>query len=303
MDRGFTQVSQEHMRSRFAADCFSALLVCIVLFSGGCENQPTEVEDYDPEPVLTAFLKRGEALEQVLLERIAAFDEYYDPKDHGIGNSSVCLFEIGSTDTLHLIEDPDQTGRYVPPPGEAWIPEGQRRYRIEAVLPNGRFMWSETTVPDSFDVYLNPDPALNDTLTRLDPPLTLSWTGAPAAGGYAMNIVCLSPEDSLVPLDPDFDPSDEDAEDDSLAQSGVWIMREDQRVLTVPWVVFYWEGPYRIDVMAVDVDYYDYVFAWFRVNQQVGVDLPSNIHGGMGIFAGLSRYTFHVYMKRVSGDG
>jgi hypothetical protein len=162
-------------------------------------------------------------------------------------------------------------------------------------------MWSETTVPDSFDVHLYPDPAVHDTLTRDDPPLVLEWTESEAAGGYVMNIVCLSPEDSLVPLDPDFDVSEEEADEDSLAQSAIWIMREDQRVLTVPWIVFHWQGSYRIDVMAADADYYDYVFAWFRVNQQVGVDLPSNVRGGMGIFAGLSQHSFHIFMERVSG--
>lgn len=296
------RVRGQHKRIPSISPSFLLFTACVALFCGGCENHPTEVEDYESEPVLTAFLKRGVPLEEVLIERIAPFDRYYDPQDHGIGNVAVCIFEVGSEDTLHLVEDPEQMGRYVPPSAVAWVPEGRHRYRIEATLADGRFMWSETTVPDTFDIDLYPDPTVSDTLTRLAPPLVLQWTRSADAGGYVMNIVCLSPEDSLVPLDPEFDPSEEDADEDSLAQSAIWIMREDQRVLTVPWIVFHWQGPYRIDVMAVDADYYDYVFAWFRVSQQVGVDLPSNIHGGMGIFAGLSQHSFYIYMKRVPGE-
>ena len=302
MDERLTRSSSQQSHVRHVLSSFLLLAMCFSFFLGGCGDQPTELEDYEPEPILTAFLKRGEPVEEVLVERIAPFAEYYDPKDHGIAAAVVRIFEIGGGDTLLLVEDPEQTGRYVPPSGRAWAPEGQRRYRIEAILPDGHFMWSETTVPDTFDVTLSPDPTVKDTLTRLDPPLVLEWTPAAAAGGYVMNIVCLSPEDSLIPLDPEFDPDEEDADEDSLAQSAIWIMREDQRILTVPWIVFHWQGPYRIDVMAVDADYYDYVFTWFRVSQQVGVDLPTNIHGGMGIFAGLSPHRFHVYLKRTGGD-
>jgi hypothetical protein len=302
MDERLPKLNSQRKRILLISSSFLLLSTCLSLFLGGCGNQPTEVEDYEPEPVLTAFLKRGEPVEEVLVEQIAPFEDYYDPNDHGIANVAVCIFEIGSSDTLHLVEDPEHTGRYVPPFGVAWVPEGQHRYRIEATLPDGRFMWSETTVPDTFDVTLSPDPTVNDTLTRWDPPLVLEWTQSAAAGGYVMNIVCLSPEDSLIPLDPDFDPSEEDADEDSLAQSAIGIMREDQRILTVPWIAFHWQGPYRIDVMSVDGDYYDYVFAWFRVSQQVGVDLPTNIHGGMGIFAGLSQYCFQIYMKRAPGE-
>ncbi len=274
-----------------------AVLVVSMPFQG-CENQPMEIENYDPEPVLTAFLFRGEPFEEVLLERVGQFDELYDPTDYVIRGAEVLLFSMDGSDTLHLEEDPSCHGRYIPPADEVLIPEGKKQYRIEALIEPGWLLWAETVVPNDFALEIFPDPVQSDTLTREDPNFVIQWASSDSAGGYVMNVVCLADEDSLVPLDPDFDPSEEEADEDSLGQSSTWIMRQDQRVMTVPWIVFHWEGPYRIDVMAVASDYYDYVFSWFRVIQGAPVDLPSNVHGGLGIFAGLSKHSFEIYMKR-----
>jgi len=270
------------------AACASTL----VLLSG-CESTPTEVRDYDPEPVLTAYLMRGEPVREVYLQRVAPLQGSYLPEDHGIVGAQIVVSSIGGSDTLRFHDDPAERGHYLPE-DTTWVPEGTVRYRIEARFGEEQ-VWAETVVPDGFELDVLPRPIAGDTLTRDDPNILLQWTPADSAGGYTFNIMSLADEDSLVALDPDYDP--EDADEDSLAQSAGWMMREDQRTLTIPWIIFNWAGPYRMSVMAVTKEYYDYSFAWMRIASGIEMTPPTNIHGGLGIFAGLSRHQFEFYMK------
>ncbi|MBN1425471.1 DUF4249 family protein [Candidatus Fermentibacteria bacterium] len=277
---------------RITLSVLSPLLALLLM--PGCDSTPTEVDNYDPEPVLTAYLVRGEPVREIYLQRVAPVTGFYDPQDHGIVGAELFLARLDMLpDTLRFHDDPEERGHYLPD-DTTWVPEGKARYRIEARF-GGEQVWAETVVPDSFDLTVLPRPIAGDTLTREDDNIFLQWTASDSAGGYTFNIMSLADEDSLVPLDPDYDP--EDADEDSLGRSGGWMMREDQRTLTIPWIMFYWSGPYRMSVMAVTKDYYDYSFAWLRIMSGSEVTLPTNIHGGIGIFAGLSRHQFEFYMK------
>lgn len=276
---------------RRALAAMSTLLALLVL--SGCDSSPTEVRDYDPQPVLTAYLMRGDPVREVYLQRVAPLVGFYDPREHGIVGAEVVVTRIDVPDTLRLCDDPQERGHYVAE-DTTWVPVGKGRYRIHARFGT-EHLWAETVVPDSFDLEVLPRPVAGDTLTRNDPPIVLSWSASDSAGGYAFNVMSLAPEDSLIPLDPDFDP--EDAEDDTLTQSAGWVMRSDQRVQTIPWIIFRWVGPYRMSVMAVTKDYYDYAFAWMRISGGVEMVPPTNINGGLGIFAGFSRHQFEFCMK------
>lgn len=264
-----------------------------LFFLPGCDSVPTEVKDYDPQPVLTAYLVRGEPVREVYLQRVAPLTGFYDPRDHGIAGAEMILTRIDVPDTLRLHDDPEERGHYVSD-DTTWVPVGAARYRIEARFGD-EHVWAETVIPDTFDLQVFPRPVAGDTLTRDDPNMILFWSPSDSAGGYAFNIMSLAPKDSLTPLDPDYDPKD--AEADSSVQSAGWIMRNDQRVLTVPWIIFHWAGPYRMSVMAVTKEYYEYAFAWMRISGGLEVVPPTNIKGGMGIFAGFSRHQFEFYMK------
>lgn len=276
----------------------AAALVFVCIIVTGCDRQPTEVEDYTPEPVLTAFLTNGEPVNEILLQWVAPLNEYYDPREYGIRDATVSLFPVGAADTLFLIEDPDDPGRYIPPPGIQWVPASKTRYRIEALFDGDRFVWAETVIPDTFSVSVMPPDAIGDTLTRVDPNIALQWTGADGAGGYVLNIISLRSEDSLSSPSCCSNLVLMAADDDSLVQSAVWLMREDQRAFTMPWILFRWTGLYRVDLLAATPEYYEYVYAWLRALQGEQFDMPSNVQGGLGIFAGLSRYSFEFYWRR-----
>ena len=276
----------------------SLALVFSGMVGSGCDPQPTEVEDYTPEPVLTAFLTNGEPVTEIFLQWVAPLGDHYDPRGYGISNAAVSLFSVGTADTLFLIEDPAYPGRYVPPPGTLFMPVSNSRYRVEAQFDNDRLVWAETVVPDTFSVSVIPPDAVGDTLTRADSNFALQWTDAEGAGGYILNIISLRSQDSLSVPASSGHLAAVAAEDDSLVQSAIWLMRQDQRAITVPWILFRWTGPDRLDLMAATTDYYEYVYAYLRALQGEVFDMPSNVHGGLGIFAGLSRYSFEFYWRR-----
>lgn len=269
------------------------------LLLGGCDNTPTEISDYEPQPILTAYLANGEPLDEVFLERVGALDEAYDPKANGIVGAMVTIFSTDGGDTLFLVDDPEYPGRYVPPQGEDWIPEGKTRYRVEADLGGHELIWAETTVPDTFSIQTFPVMLDGSTFTREDPNIMFDWTGADSSGGYVMNVLALCPRDSLQPLDPDFDPEKDELDPQDLRRTFYTIMRHDQRSLIVPWIMFQWQGWHRVDVFATSAEYYDYLFAMFRIESGILVDLPSNVHGGLGMVAGLSRHSYRLCMEKV----
>ncbi|MCU0612201.1 MAG: DUF4249 domain-containing protein [Candidatus Eisenbacteria bacterium] len=276
----------------------AASAAAISLLSG-CESAPTEARDYDPEPVLTAYLMRGEPVREVYLQRVAPLQGFYLPGDHGITGADVLVRSIGGADSLTFHDDPEERGHYLPD-DTTWVPRGAIRYRIEARFDDD-LLWAETVVPGAFDLEVLPTPVAGDTLTRDDANILLQWSTSDSAGGYTFSIMSLADEDSLIHLDPDYEPDPEDAGEDSLARSAGWMMREDQRTLTIPWIIFNWAGPYRVSVMAVTSEYYEYAFAWMRIASGAEMTPPTNIHGGLGIFAGLSRHQFEFYMKPVAG--
>jgi hypothetical protein len=212
--------------------------------------------------------------------------------------ATVSILPIDGADTLVLVEDPAFPGRYIPPPGIRWFPASMKRYRVEALFDGNRSVWGETVIPDTFSVAVLPPDAVGDTLTRADPNIGLEWTNSDSAGGYVLNIISLRSEDSLSAPSSRGNQLLTATDEDSLVQSAVWLMREDQRAFTVPWILFRWTGPYRLDLMAATTDYYEYVYAYLRTLQGEVFDMPSNVHGGLGIVAGLSRFSFEFYWRR-----
>ncbi len=284
----------------------SMAFIAIVTLFIGCENTPTEVARYTPEPVFSAYLYNGEPVEAVYLERIATFNPAYDPQNAGIRNASIRI--MGGGDTLNMVEDPGFHGRYIPEANQFLIPRGRVNYRIEAMTPSNEFLWAETVVPDTFtdlDVYLMDVPGQRydvqdgDTLTREDPLMFWEWPATESAGGYAGTIVALTDRDSLVPLDPDWDAATDSVKMEERQRANFTVMREDQRRISIAWIFFQWEGPTRIELQAVSKSYYDYLFSSFRIRQGMADRPICNIHGGLGIFSGISRKSINVYMKRV----
>jgi len=283
-----------------------SVILLLTLYLAGCESQPTEVDDYQPELLLYGFLYNGMPVSEVFLQRIAPLRGFYDPQLSGVTGAAMRIYQIGGNDTLQLTDDPAYRGRYVPAAGGLLIPVGKQRYRIE-VINGSEFLEAETVIPDTFrfvSIYLKDDAGNitpvreGDTLTRHHPNMYWEWSPCDSAGGYTGMIVALTPRDSLIRLDPEWDPATDSLEESERSRAGYTIMRDDQTMITIPWIFFEWEGPQRVTLLAISRDYYEYLFTTFRVQQGLIAEPQWNVRGGIGIFGGMARRSFRVVMKR-----
>ncbi|MCX6640559.1 MAG: DUF4249 family protein [bacterium] len=284
----------------------SALLLILIVFIAGCETQPTEVQDYSPQPMLTAFLYNGEPVDNVILESVGSLYGYYVTSDHGISGADIKLFPVenpGAGDTLHFTEsaDPDSTGHYHPASGQNLIPLGNVTYRIEArVAAENWYLWAETTIPDTFTItsinYPVSGDTLDTTLTREDATINLNWNPTSPIGGYILNVTCL--DTTFTPLDPDFDPEQDEIPEDSSRWSFQPVLPE-YNELSIPWIHFWYQGWHQLDLQAVDQAYFDYYFSLFRVWQGAMTTLQYNVNGGLGIVGGIAHHKYLVQVVKI----
>lgn len=266
----------------------------------GCESQPTEVEDYTNEPILTAFLYNGEPVDTVYFERVAPVYGYYDPAEYGIPGADIIICPVADPLTEFRFTDPDSDGVYTPD-GNVLVPESGVQYSIEARKDDeGLFLWAETIVPDTFSLAMTPEPIdtidnypILDTLTRNDPNIVLDWTDSGTYAGYVLNVIC--EDDSFIPLDPDYEPDD----DEDSSRVAFDVVLEGTNTKTIPWIYFEWAGWHRIELLAVDEAYFDYFISVFRLQFGQVTSLDYNVQGGLGIFAGVSKRDFKVYMEPI----
>lgn len=297
---------------RQAASALAAVAVSAALgglLGAGCENQPTEVEDYRPEVVMTAFITNGEPVKEVFLERVQPLLEFYDPARAGICGATVRMWRVGGADTLHLTDDPSLPGRYVPAAGAVVIPGSLEVFRLEAVTPQGEHLWAECRVPGRMEEHGPVTVALidrfgnlspvheGDTLHRNMPNLFLIWNKVDSAGGFQGLGLALTSPDSLIPLDPDWTPEDTIPPEDEQ-RAGWLILREDARMLHLAWILFTWQGPHRLELAALSRDAYEYLLHRFSSSLRSGISPYTNVHGGWGIFGARSVFRMNIVMIR-----
>ncbi len=152
------------------------LMVTIV----GCDSEPTEVEDYDPEPVLFAYIETTKPFQMITLEWVNKdIGSVYIPYETGITGADVKIFPIADTNgvfdstqmehyTMTFTHGPtngaegrghyypDLTGTEIDTVRPTWT------YRIEVTKGDEVDMWAETTVPDTFTVVCSNHQQLND---------------------------------------------------------------------------------------------------------------------------------------------
>ena len=273
------------------------IFLAAIIFAG-CEDNPTEVEDYQPEAVLSAYLYSGEPVENVFLERVAPIDQYYEFGANGIAGAQIIIFPLGNPaagDTLHLTHTGG--GVYHPLGFETLIPQSGVIYRIEARKPSeDLYLWAETEVPGEFTLTVSPytltDGAIPYYLDWNDVHISLDWTSSVSAGGYIFSSVCLTNPDSLQYLDPD---EEENEENDEPGIQEIEFIGAGASGLEIPWLMFNWVGWHWIQIQAISDAGYEYMLSNFNTP---GNNPISNIHGGFGIFAGVATQSFVVYVER-----
>ena len=277
------------------------LIFSMILILLGCDENPTEVEDYEYEAVLTAYIYNGEPVNYVYLEWIAPINEEYYPEDYYIHNALIKLYPIDNPsvgDTAYLFYT--SNGYYQ---NNSLIPQGGVTYGLEAtVASEDLYIWAETTVPDTFSLSLSPYPLISGTypfphipypLDWNDEKITLNWTGADHSAGSIYSSVKIFEENEILQhLDPEWNEED----DGFPGMQEVQILGQSTREMEIPWIMFSWVGLHVIQLQAANTPCLEYMDSAYLEGDNNPI---SNVHGGLGIFAGVARNIFIVNMERV----
>lgn len=301
-----------------------ASLMMTVFFFTGCEENPTESEDFDPVPTLYSFIETGAPVDTVNLLWTGTYGAYYDPANLGIEDAYIVMYPVldENGDSLNSIDNPDfqvlyfdgapgreNYGEYVPTTAD-YRPVGRWTYRLEARKKSeGVDLWAETCAPDTFNFFaaarsnpFTPVAIDGDTLTREDDEIFINWTESAEAQGFVLGIIAETPRDHLIPLDPDWDPNDPDDElEPADLQRHNWtIARYDQRSMTIGWIFFQWSGWNRLYISAASPDYFDYMYTLLQEQNPSWKNNPTyNVRGGLGVFGATYTHEFNIFLERV----
>jgi hypothetical protein len=293
----------------------------LLIMTTGCEDDPSELEEYDPDPVLTAFLFNGQPVDTVMVEWIGTFHGHHDPTQLGISDAEVVLYPVLDADGTAADSSGNALYFHYTGPGGAYVPDVNNyipqagvRYALSAVSPDME-MYAETTMPDTFSTtvfqggnVVNIDPATRevqgargDTLSRTDEELFFRWSDAEDAGGYLLGIHSTGDPEDIRPLDPEFDPTDEDQVEfwEEVPRFVYTPAPDYQNAVTLAWIYLNWSGPTNVMIQACSEEYYLYMFTSLTFNQGPGSDTNTytNVQGGLGIFGALTLKEFKITME------
>lgn len=273
------------------------LFILIVLGLGvavtGCEDPvPT---DYVPQYVFTGYLIVDEPIGGIILTQSQSPLDTFTYKRGEIGDAQIRIST--DRDTFDLVFNPADTGfsTYSYPDTTAHV-QPNTTYHMEARLPDGTVLRSETTTPARIEWVQAPREVLQyptDTLNLPSPDsLKLIWTRAPGVSEYLISVQSLDTLNYGKYLDP---PTTERNrrierffEDNAPRYNDIvrWGFLQNVEV-NVVWVAFKWFGLHEVTVYAPDPA----MLEWFKQLQFGGnqyQSLLSNIDGGLGVFGSAS---------------
>ena len=280
----------------------ASVLSCLVagfLVLTGCQGfQPkTEVFEpgYEPEVEVFGLLGPGPPYNFVVVERTVTIEEYnrmtydYEKIPTVIEDAQVLLSTASDTVRLafHREGGPAyrhwnsyrRKGMYVDQSGRLRVLEGQR-YALRVVLPDGHVITGETRVPGKPHV-LAPTAGQRVSLTQAGG-LSVSWTRSPGAAAYSLSLFVdwyqwtsqgyrYGGEESVL--------------DDYLT------VDTSVKLTNLVRDVFFPEGVdslgARLEVTALDPNYYDYIRSFSGLAQISGLEL-NLVEGGLGVFGSVN---------------
>lgn len=286
-----------------------AWLPALLLLLVACGERELFAPDDVGVLVVDAVLVAGRELPEIRLTRTLAPDAVWNPFIAGVEGAIV---EITCEDGAiwRFVGAPGRPGVYQPP-GSAPVVESATRYDLSVELGEER-LTASTLVPEPFERvdYLLLDLSGNTVLDTLatyaeagdsvysrasnrlpyDSGLFEARFPRPDAAGFQVVLRSLDPGSDFV-IDPDFFEPEDFEELERINSSPAFLA--ERGTLRLPWFAIFFEGRYRLDLFAVDRNWFDYVRSrpdegggfGFGGNAGEGFDRPIfHVQGGIGLF-------------------
>jgi hypothetical protein len=310
----------------------AAIVTGVLGLSAGCFLDPIDMDHkIETEVVLQGFLTPGGPVEVVLRSTVPP-TEYYSFMDldpFAIGGAVVSVTIDG---TAHDLTPGTTPGSYHDP---ALVAKAGITYSIDVTFPSGhqfadRHVTATTTVPERVSVtsvtyhagqeepppgivnieafsfpksLANPDifPPTGDIYT----PFNLAWDAAPGAAGYTVGVLAsdttgfnlMRKREYKDWVDGEYsNPADRQF----MAKSGFMVM-EDSLNADIYWMLFHYEGPTNVVLVAADEGYWQYFRTYLGGpggnsgnDSDTGVAL--NVEGGIGVFGSYTADTVATHI-------
>lgn len=276
-----------------------------LLVFAGCEDPiPT---DYIEEYVLTGYLFVDEPVQHIQLTRTLAPLDSFVYSDAAITDAQIRIWTDQDTfDLVYNQPDVDTTVGFYSYPDRTTLVEPGVTYHIEARLPDGAVLTSQTTTPERIAWVQAPKDTLQypiDTLKLPSPDsLKLIWTKVPGVTEYLISTKCLDTLEYGQYLTPATAEKNRRIErffeENAPRYNDIlrWGFLQNTEVRTV-WVAFKWFGLHEVTVYAPDPA----MLEWYKQLQFGGnqyQSLLSNVEGGLGVFGSASLVRQTTFMLK-----
>ncbi len=282
---------------------YTLIILLLGVMVTGCEDPIPD--DYVQELVIEGFVIAGEPITHLRIYRSLPLNDTFSLQKAMIRDADVTLLENGVPVPMMFVDD--STGFGYRPSDTTFRCKYGTEYALTVRALNRTATATARTL-NAFDWVRRPVdtmqyPGRANELTPVDS-LGISWTGQPGVLRYVLAVECIDTLNYGLYLQPPTSDSNrrirtEDFEDGSL------IANERTRYgfslvsnTPVVWAAFKWFGKQRIHVYAGDEAFQEwYSSVGFGRRSQYDYRL-SNIRGGLGTFAGASKITADVFLKK-----
>jgi hypothetical protein len=299
----------------------------LALLLAGCAADRDPATLFAPDDVGTlvvdGLLMVGEPLTEIRLSRAARPDQEYNALLAAESGATVVVTDLNSQVSYPYTEAP-QRGRYTTSLPNVVAPECT--YELRVITASGEQMYALTTTPPAFDVtawlkLAGDGMTIVDTLRTYDeldtavyfaPENQLVYNDGllearfvrPNVPGFQAGIRSLDLDSTFV-IDPDFFSEDDFESLDRTVSSSV--LEATDNSVRLPWLAVYFTGRYKIRVVALDDNAFDFVrsapddnagFA-FGGNTGDAFQRPIfHVEGGIGLFGSIAADSVGIFVKR-----
>jgi hypothetical protein len=263
--------------------------------------------------VLDALLVVGQPLPSVSLSRALSPTVPYTQEAAAEHGATVRIYAIASGDTIVYAEDPGRAGIYQPMGPNVPIVASRSAYALTAVTSSGEVVSASTTTPEPFAVSewvllddlgqnvvrtfasyaASGDSVYSENQAVYAEGLLEARFARPNVPAFQVGIFSLD-LDSDYAIEPEFFDEEDFANLDRQGASPALEGRDG--TLRLPWFAIFFQGRYKLKILALDNNAFDYVRS---IPQENGIVFGGNlggrferpifhVEGGIGLFGSAS---------------
>jgi hypothetical protein len=292
-------------------------IACGAMLALACSTNRDESEFFEPSAVgtlvLDALLIVGTPLPSVTLSRALSPTVPYTQEAAAESGATVRILIVATPDTIDYLEDPNRPGSYRAT-GRPAIVAPNSTYEVTAVTTKGEVLRSRTTTPErfaisewvllddlgqnvvrTFSTYASSgDSVYSENRVVYSEGLLEARFTRPAVPAFQVGIFSLDLDSDFV-IEPEFFDEDDFANLDRQGASPALEGRDG--TLRLPWFAIFFQGRYKLRILALDHNAFDYVRSIpqddgavaFGGNLGGRFERPLfHVEGGIGLFGSAS---------------